>query len=79
MVFSVFGRRFLTEFPEYAVKLRKTDETAFKGDIGDLILGIDQKELAVADPYQMDIMGNGITSDPFKLMGQVIRTHVGFL
>ena len=68
MVFPVFGRGFLTEFPKHAVKLGKTDETAFQGNISDLIPGVYQKELTVADPHQMDVVGDGIASDPFKLV-----------
>jgi hypothetical protein len=69
MVFPVFGGGFSAEFPEYPVELGKAYKTAFHGNIRDFVLGIGQEELAVANPYQVDILRDSVARDAFELMG----------
>ena len=78
MVLAVFGRRFAAEFPEYPVKVGEAYKAAFQGDVGDLFRSVEQKKLAVADPYPLNILGKGISCDPPELVGQIIRAHIRF-
>lgn len=61
---------------EDAVKLRKTGKSAGGGDIRNLIFRIQQQELTITDPYQMNILGDRIAGNSPELVGQVKRIHI---
>ena len=61
---------------ENPVKLGEAGEAAGGRNIGYLVFRIQQQELAVADPDQVDILGNCIAGDLPELVGEVKGIHV---